>query len=800
MAPRVRPIVTAIAAFTLGLSAFALPIPATPAQAATAAATASGCVPVAVLAFRGSDSKNIDPSVTSNAGKAHRYGASNLVTNGWEGQQFTGLFKAFSEISYPDGFRADSVPVIGIGPKDSTVTLGYDAPPAYSEIWNRLNLSAIDGAKAAVKTMQDFQTEHGAGCRTPTKFVVTGYSQGAMAARYTAQMNTRDVIAAINIGDADQKPNAAGNIGSAPDGNGVVRAKWPILNDVNDRYYDLPLVKTATCHNEDPICDFRWGTAWRMSPVQLPGVNAFEHHESYYTSAHPEESPARSKQIADISHGLWVAAQNPTPPVPLVPADIMFAIDTTGSMGGYIDAAKATAQTVAEQTLARAPGSRVGLVEFKDYVDSTVYRTVVPLTSTFSSLTDGLAQLSADGGGDYPEAVYSGIVEAAHADWASKSRKSIIVIGDAPPHDPEPVTGYTAASVVQVLKNRLTVAPRGRAKAMVAAATTDDQTIALYVASAGTDLSAAMQPISDATGGKVLPISDGPGLEDAIRQAIEDTTQAPSAALTATTAVAGEATTISGLGSTADDPKTLAYKFDLDGDGVFETSSADGLVTKVFATAGPKPVSIEVTDLKGRTGTASLTIDVHPAEAAVASIDLAKPTVTVSTVATVLAGQRAATSAVGGTASDYLLVASTGDPFAVGPNFAASVPTDWQTAGLLIPAGTPAGKYRLLVGTVEGAWGLAPLTVTSAGTPGTGTDPGTGGTPSTAPPGSGSPSQGTPTSDKTSLSSQAMKTRALGATGMNFAEPVAFAAILILLGSLLFFVMRVLIARSRRTL
>ena len=78
-------------------------------------------------------------------------------------------------------------------------------------------------------------------------------------------------------------------------------------------------------------------------------------------------------------------------------------------------------------------------------------RTVVPLTSNFADFNTGLNSLSANGGGDTPEAVYSGIVEALRSSWQVGGKRSVILIGDAPPHDPEPVTGLTGDMVTKML-------------------------------------------------------------------------------------------------------------------------------------------------------------------------------------------------------------------------------------------------------------------------------------------------------------------------------------------------------------
>lgn len=49
-------------------------------------------------------------------------------------------------------------------------------------------------------------------------------------------------------------------------------------------------------------------------------------------------------------------------------------------------------------------------------------------------------------GGDTPESMYSGAMTALNLPWRPGVRK-VIIIGDAPGKDPEPVTGFTLAAV-----------------------------------------------------------------------------------------------------------------------------------------------------------------------------------------------------------------------------------------------------------------------------------------------------------------------------------------------------------------
>lgn len=114
--------------------------------------------------------------------------------------------------------------------------------------------------------------------------------------------------------------------------------------------------------------------------------------------------------------------------------DVVFVLDTTGSMSEEIESVKSTLKTV----LARLDANvqiRVGLVEYKDQGDDFVTKTY-PLTADVKSLSASIAALSADGGGDTPEDVNSGLAVAmSQMQWNSKAvARLAFLIADAPPH------------------------------------------------------------------------------------------------------------------------------------------------------------------------------------------------------------------------------------------------------------------------------------------------------------------------------------------------------------------------------
>jgi len=145
-------------------------------------------------------------------------------------------------------------------------------------------------------------------------------------------------------------------------------------------------------------------------------------------------------------------ANNPTPPVIIEPPavivpvvsvehpkiEVVFVLDTTGSMSGLIDAAKEKIWSIAS-TMASAqnsPDIKMGLVAYRDRGDAYVTNNVA-LSSDLDSMYAQLMDFKADGGGDTPESVNQGLNDAVNKmTWSQDQQtyKVVFLVGDAPAH------------------------------------------------------------------------------------------------------------------------------------------------------------------------------------------------------------------------------------------------------------------------------------------------------------------------------------------------------------------------------
>jgi Mg-chelatase subunit ChlD len=114
--------------------------------------------------------------------------------------------------------------------------------------------------------------------------------------------------------------------------------------------------------------------------------------------------------------------------------DIVFIFDATSSMAGFLRQVKYKIANLVTTFKALVPTARVGLVAYRDTGDDFVTKTQ-QLTYSTQSLQDFLRDIAPVGGGDREEALDEALrVAVEQLNWKGKSKKIIVIIGDAPPH------------------------------------------------------------------------------------------------------------------------------------------------------------------------------------------------------------------------------------------------------------------------------------------------------------------------------------------------------------------------------
>ena len=120
--------------------------------------------------------------------------------------------------------------------------------------------------------------------------------------------------------------------------------------------------------------------------------------------------------------------------------ELMFVLDTTGSMGGMLEGAKTRIWGIVNDLLQRQGTAgttiRVGLVAYRDRGDAYVTR-ITPLSANLDAVYSQLMSFRPEGGGDTPEDVRSAMADAVRAGgWSRpgpRTSQVLFLVGDAPP-------------------------------------------------------------------------------------------------------------------------------------------------------------------------------------------------------------------------------------------------------------------------------------------------------------------------------------------------------------------------------
>jgi Mg-chelatase subunit ChlD len=155
-------------------------------------------------------------------------------------------------------------------------------------------------------------------------------------------------------------------------------------------------------------------------------------------------------------------AEDPTPSDQVQTAgnstlEMVFVLDTTGSMGGLLEGAKQRIWGIVNEVMQSTshPSVRVGIVAYRDRGDEYVTK-VLPLTTDLDQVYSTLMGYRAEGGGDTPENVRRALADGVRkTGWSPRTpgiAQIIFLVGDAPPHEDyqdEPSTATTTAEAVK---------------------------------------------------------------------------------------------------------------------------------------------------------------------------------------------------------------------------------------------------------------------------------------------------------------------------------------------------------------
>lgn len=189
--------------------------------------------------------------------------------------------------------------------------------------------------------------------------------------------------------------------------------------------------------------------------------------------------------------------------------DLIFVIDLTGSMGDDIEEVQEQASDIVEYISDNIPSWRIAIVGYRDFGEPVMFEDYA-FSSNREDILDNINDLSVYGGGDWPEAVYEGLMRAIMTeeigDWRDGVHKKIILMGDAPPHEKEDGSDYIY-DIDDVAEAAYNVDPAN-----------------IYSIVIGDDADAArsFEMLAEKTSGKFLTAAEAEDVPLAIMEALED--------------------------------------------------------------------------------------------------------------------------------------------------------------------------------------------------------------------------------------------------------------------------------------
>lgn len=104
--------------------------------------------------------------------------------------------------------------------------------------------------------------------------------------------------------------------------------------------------------------------------------------------------------------------------------DIVFVMDSTASMGHYIQDVKAHISEMAEDIVDRFLNCtvRVGFVGYRDFTEGEKRLEILNLTNQTDKFVEFVGKIKAYAGGDVPEDVLGGLNQALDLSWKAENR------------------------------------------------------------------------------------------------------------------------------------------------------------------------------------------------------------------------------------------------------------------------------------------------------------------------------------------------------------------------------------------
>lgn len=426
-----------------------------------------------------------------------------------------------------------------------------------------------------------------------TKIVLAGYSQGALVIDRSLDAIPSSSIAYVaTFGDPKLY---------LPEGNGILpdacygKNISPYRIDVPDCHTHHGILGAtnpyqpsglagklgAWCNNHDFMCGSTFDP--KIINSSAPHQELLKPHLSYktdnsYTHASKIILSALSKvypQKISLKH----------PHATAIARDTAILIDATGSMRKVIEKYKAEAFRLAKQTI--ATDGRIALFIYRDLAtEDPAFHQLCDFSCTLDQFKSALNSIRPDGGGDEPESALSASLHVMNKlSWQKGATKSLVLLTDATYHSPD-LDGTTLPQLVQ---RSLEIDP-----------------VNIYVV-APDNLRKTYQALTEQTNGRFFNLDEANLSSDLLLTRPEAKLNSMSYSGEINRTFFFDAST-----STSNLP-IVRYEWDLDSDGIFETSTTTPTTTISYKYPFSGFIQVKVSDQKGQTSTMSAPITVATA-------------------------------------------------------------------------------------------------------------------------------------------------------------------------------------------
>ena len=457
--------------------------------------------------------------------------------------------------------------------------------------------ASVDAAEAAISTVKDrtAQILQALDQRLPdgARVVLVGYPRLATDSSYVLRslnpFSRTRYDAGAHVRSLSDKARAM---------QSALTAEWNAAHPGLQVTYVDGVINAFDGHEPDPSVTARNPHRWINEFLESNGTRAADGTTTSTFSIdaagfyHP--NLIGHEQIA----GLIASAVGVVPPVPAGAGhagalDVAFVVEGGEGMSDEVAAMEAALSPVLARVQEDSPDSRFALVDSASPdVSLTEHApTGGGFTTDPQDVETAVASLAPDPQQAGDRGTGGTAAQAVDLQWRDHAKKIVIVVGDSQPRDCRADSAGPAASVAQQLRT--------------------PDTVVHALGAEDCPSSPDLDELTASSGGSTTVVAAPEQLAGAIDDQLTDLLNGPSAWIQGPYVIrAGDELTVDARGSSASSGELTSYEWDLDGDGVFEVTTAEATVTRTFPTVHDDSITVRVTQSDGASAVASSRLQV----------------------------------------------------------------------------------------------------------------------------------------------------------------------------------------------